>query len=659
MLGLIAALTPILYKHVADRREEIDNINEANTLLLLKAQTKEYIEANKDSLSVGTTILEPVEVGVDITGYSIGIRKDSDGTINAMIASDNAGNDMKAAKVASLLGVSAGIYSAQDTNRAWGINGVWAENISNYGFTSLPKGIPVVTTAYDKEDDLDMDKIFAAIEEHEFNSLNAQTVNAGQLCFTNPDIPEDKRCKDKWNKNPLEIILSCNTGNTMDCTEGFINSYNRTCQEVWQVYHDEGVTPVSGTTFNLTSGNNGAFRTTKCYFTSTNGYDPKEVIDNCDSGNSTVCKLGYDYRLNQTCEQVRKAYEANGNSPTAVSHKLTYKAYNNLSQTSCELRNNPSLTEYFYQNTPNTYTFTLLGREAEYKFELCGGNNSTGKGYGGYSWGSKIHKKADSFFVIVAGIGIGGGYVGAGGGTEIRFGTSAWQDKHRILVGGGASGTWNSTYTANHGGGGNSCGGGANSLGGCKGLGGVGGGNNGTPSAYGLGGQNYTRNALGAGGNGGAYGGGGGGGGDTRGGGAGGAGGGFGGGGGGANGYGPGGNGNATTGGKCASFATVANGYEGGRSWTGPSGGFGGGGGGDAGSGGGGYGGGGGGGDGGRGNAYAGGGGGGRVCLDPMPTGWPACDPAVWVFDEGGGETGSAKCTGNGWVRISLIDTAE
>ena len=51
MLGLIASLTPILYKQVYDRREDIENINQANTLLLLKTSTKEYIEATRAGFS--------------------------------------------------------------------------------------------------------------------------------------------------------------------------------------------------------------------------------------------------------------------------------------------------------------------------------------------------------------------------------------------------------------------------------------------------------------------------------------------------------------------------------------------------------------------------------------------------------------------------------
>ncbi len=90
MLGLIATMTPILYKHVAERREDIENINEANTLLLLKNAVGEYIEANKETLTTRT--LTPADIGIDISGYQIGIRKDSDGNIDAMITGTG-GND--------------------------------------------------------------------------------------------------------------------------------------------------------------------------------------------------------------------------------------------------------------------------------------------------------------------------------------------------------------------------------------------------------------------------------------------------------------------------------------------------------------------------------------------------------------------------------------
>ena len=36
VLGMITTFTPLLYKHVAERRAEIENINRANTLLYLQ-----------------------------------------------------------------------------------------------------------------------------------------------------------------------------------------------------------------------------------------------------------------------------------------------------------------------------------------------------------------------------------------------------------------------------------------------------------------------------------------------------------------------------------------------------------------------------------------------------------------------------------------------
>ena len=715
MLGLIATLTPILYKHVADRREDIDNINEANTLLLIKNATKDYIEANKDVLSVGTTLLEPVDVGVDIDGYKIGIKKDSDGNINAMIAASDGSNDMKAAKVASLLGVSAGIYSAQDATRAWGINGVWAENVSNYGFTSLPAGIPVVTTTYDEEDSLDMEKIFTAIEEHSFEKLTAK-----ELCLDNDELPEEERCITKWKEETCpELVEFCNNG--IKCHDAYSKRCNLTCNDILIGYRAEGMTPQSNYDFRLTGSNsNGEANKTKCYFTSTTGYNAieiieacnggnteacslantyslntscqkiinayktlnqtpsngtfklgaagtstacwfkdttgystKEVIEKCNAGTTIACQMGSENKLNRTCAELQTAMKSYGAIPANGSFKLTLTSTTGSSYT-CDMSQTPALTEYFYKNTAGTYTFSLLSKKIQYKFEVCGASNYGGRTHGGYSWGKKIHNSAQSFFVIVGGIG-GVGTYGAsssGGGTEIRFGTSSWVDKHRILVGGGSSG-YNASATPGAGGGGNNCGGGG-AMGGCKGVGGRGYGNPNTPGTIGHGGASGWSRYAGTGGNGGGYGGGGGGGGNWAGYGGGG-GGGFGGGGqGGSYGWGAGASGTATNGGGGTT------GYNGGYGQADGDGGFGGGGGSDWGSGGGGYGGGGGGGRASDGTTdLSGGGGGGRVCLATMPAGWPACDPAVWVFDEGSGETGSDKCPGTGWVKISVIEIKE
>ncbi len=203
MLGFIATMTPILYKHVAERRQDIENINEANTLLLLKNAVSEYISVNKNTLTTGTIPL--ANLGLDnISGYQIGIKKDSSGNIDAMITgTGGAGNDLRAAKVAALLGVSAGIYSAQNTAKAWGINGVWAEDISNYGFTSLPTGIPVITTSYDKEENIsspfDINDVVDALkkEDLEIKKLTvSEELKVKKLCLIN-DNSSDK-CIEKW-----------------------------------------------------------------------------------------------------------------------------------------------------------------------------------------------------------------------------------------------------------------------------------------------------------------------------------------------------------------------------------------------------------------------------------------------------------------------------
>ncbi|MBR7159107.1 MAG: hypothetical protein IKD08_05510 [Alphaproteobacteria bacterium] len=696
VLGLIAALTPVLYKHVADRRQDIDNINEANTLLLLKEQTKVYIDENKDTLSVGTTLLEPADVGIDIEGYKIGIRKEDDGTINAMIAATDAGSDMKAAKVASLLGVSAGIYSAQDTSKAWVINGVWAENISNYGFSSLPTGVPVVTTAYDEEDTLDLEKIFSAIEDHSFEKLTAK-----EFCVDNEAVPEDEKCIDKWLfEKCIELIDFCDAG--LKCSTAYNKRCNQTCNDILISYRAEGSTPASNYAFRLTGSNPaGESNKTKCYFTSnagynavevieacngenteacslantyglntscqkimdtyqtlnktprngvyklgasgintscwfknTTGYSSKEVIEKCNAGTALACQMGSENKLNRTCAEVQTTMKSYGAIPANGSFKLTLTNTSGSSYT-CDMNQTPALTEYFYKNAEGTYTFNLLSKKIQYKFELCGASNYGGRAHGGYSWGKKIHNSAQSFFVIVGGVGgTGGVYHGSGGGTEIRFGTASWVDKHRILVGGGSGGYTGAGGLNNSGGGGNNCGQGG-SLAGCKGIGGLGSGNAYTPGTIGQGGQ-----SEGVGGNGGGYGGGSGGGVASKVTAGGGGGGGFGGGGQGGDRWGAGASATATNGGGGTT------GYNGGIGFNGANGGFGGGGGTDYSSGGGGYGGGGG----------NGGGGGGRVCLAEMPAGWPACDPAVWVFDEGSGETGSDKCSGTGWVKISVIE---
>ncbi|MBR7158500.1 MAG: hypothetical protein IKD08_02310 [Alphaproteobacteria bacterium] len=311
MLGLIAALTPVLYKHVSDRREDMDNITQANTMLLLKNAATEYIEANKESITVGTTVIEPADVGLDITGYQIGIKKEADGTINAMIAATEGGNDMKAAKIASLLGVSAGIYSAQDTSKAWGINGIWAEDISSYGLDSLATGVPIITTTYDKEEGgLNEEQLKDFIENNTFERFTAK-----QICIDNPEIPEDERCIEDWNIvgiNPMEVIAACNSGLQSACQKGWQKDLNRSCSEISIKYKAAGFPAPSGIYKITTSATTQVEKA--CYFVDGELPTKQQLIE---GAKTDAIARRYDWENNRISTSCAKIIAAWTSAPTA------------------------------------------------------------------------------------------------------------------------------------------------------------------------------------------------------------------------------------------------------------------------------------------------------------------------------------------------------
>ena len=304
MLGIIAAMTPILYKHVADRREDMDNITEANTLLLLKNAAAEYIEANKDTLPVGTRLIDPTDIGIDISGYQIGIKKEANGTINAMVASTSGSNDMKAAKIASLLGVSAGIYSAQDSSKAWGINGIWTENISSYGFTSLPTGIPVVTTTYDKETEtgLNEEELKEFIENNTFTKFSATELYSDKICLNGT-------CIAQWEDasyNPIQTIIFCNGGNNKECKRGFENNLNTSCTTIAKTYKENGGKAPTDF-YTLTTSESSVLYEQPCVFTNGNIATETEVINQCNDSNnaqSASCRYGWINDINRSCNSI-------------------------------------------------------------------------------------------------------------------------------------------------------------------------------------------------------------------------------------------------------------------------------------------------------------------------------------------------------------------
>ena len=108
VLGMVATFTPLLYKHVSDRRADIENINRANTLIFLQQRTEEYL---KDPDNVAALVEElghnqhkeiyPSELGIgnNFDGrYIIGIRREDElnqPVLKAMIIDTvNTGSDL-------------------------------------------------------------------------------------------------------------------------------------------------------------------------------------------------------------------------------------------------------------------------------------------------------------------------------------------------------------------------------------------------------------------------------------------------------------------------------------------------------------------------------------------------------------------------------------
>ena len=366
MLGLISTLSPILYKYISDRREELDNIREANTFLLLKEGALDYIEANKEGLSIGTTVITPTDIGIEISGYKIGIRKESDGTVEAMIAPEVSGTDLRAGKIASLLGVSAGIYSEQDSSKAWGINGIWAEDISNYGFSSLPTGIPVVTTAYDKEDNLNLDKVFSAIEEHEFEFLSSKQVKAEEFCLK-IEGTEDYDCISSWDEDPIKIILQCNAdlsngvSPSLACTKGWGRHLNRSCSDISRKYKEAGLSATSGLYAITTSEDSKEERA--CYFVNGELPTAEELIR---AVKTDAIARRYDWengKISSSCQSIIRAWEE---APTDFYTFVSGK-------------------EFYTENNPCAFTGNRVSTAGEVQTEC----NETGSGISAacqYGW---------------------------------------------------------------------------------------------------------------------------------------------------------------------------------------------------------------------------------------------------------------------------------
>lgn len=142
----------------------MDNVNKANVMLTLQKETEKFLLDREKSESLtfseGKAVINPSALGDSVNAsldnhYRIGFKKavNTDGTetISAIIVEKKgSGSDVKTAKIANMIGISAGIKSAMNDHHAYGIKGLWKEQLSDYGITNVPAGSAVVTTKYNK-----------------------------------------------------------------------------------------------------------------------------------------------------------------------------------------------------------------------------------------------------------------------------------------------------------------------------------------------------------------------------------------------------------------------------------------------------------------------------------------------------------------------------
>jgi len=317
VLGMIATFTPMLYKHVADRRADIENINRANTLLYLQHKAEDYL---KDPDNITALVEElghnqhkeiyPSEMGAgsNFDGrYIVGIRREDENNkpvLKAMIIDTvHTGSDLRAAKVAELIGISAGIYTAVDPDAAWGINGIWSEPLSRYfDTTNIPTGAVAITTEYNKakyrvnisdilvDADLDMGEFEVTAEQINAVAIAAENGTLDQLIASNevtsPKISATERfcfkkengtedCIESWEglgggDNALtdyQLVVNCNMGDEMSCQMAYVKDLNRTCSSIKNIFTmagfggSEGATPVYRLTYGTGNTYEGYVRT--------------------------------------------------------------------------------------------------------------------------------------------------------------------------------------------------------------------------------------------------------------------------------------------------------------------------------------------------------------------------------------------------------------
>ena len=172
MLGLIAMVTPMLYRKAAERTTELQDINVASQIRMVSAAVDSYLKDNYTQLaSRGNTFLITNTSGASATeladysgvsaylpegfdldrasklfeGFEIAVKKDSatdlEGNIRNVFTSAVVANlkdnmtKVRAARIASMIGTNGGIFDGTNLN---GTQGTWTTAPNSFGFNAAP-----------------------------------------------------------------------------------------------------------------------------------------------------------------------------------------------------------------------------------------------------------------------------------------------------------------------------------------------------------------------------------------------------------------------------------------------------------------------------------------------------------------------------------------
>jgi len=321
MLGLIGALTPVLYTHISDRKDDVANINKANTMLQLQRETEHYLQdiTNRNNITDKTNVT-PGTINSSMAAlnnrYKIAFHKDGS-NINAIIVeTEGSGSDVKAAKVASLIGVSAGIKSSMNSAYAYGVNGLWIETLSNYGdsdfVASIPAGSTVVTTEYteQKAKFYTSDMIVDSDIDMNGYSITANNITASKICLGSD---AEENCRETWQTDDdsnFVMLKECAdyfnstaspvpTGNVY-CQRALVKTILANCNRVAATYAGVNLQAPSGYYY-LGTANEGSYSWNKkaCYFVSKSTRESMiptsaELSSACSS-NSMYCSITGNY----------------------------------------------------------------------------------------------------------------------------------------------------------------------------------------------------------------------------------------------------------------------------------------------------------------------------------------------------------------------------